>query len=268
MFYKVDFRCDDRDELQRLLNERYQYADNEPAGKIAHRNRLNLFYVVMSELIDKGHITSFNSAIDIGCNQGAHSKIISDFGFRYVLGVDIDAAMIQGDNECFGRADDGKCIEFKVLSGEDVIAVEQYDFILCTEVIEHCSNPQKVVNNIKAALAPGGVVVITLPNLVSLPYIWVLLTHKLRRKPLDPVMRQHLSYPFWRSYWLFRDKRLRVIKTAGSNLTLTYSSVRYIYGKRYFEALNKVEFCLARLWPLKYFAQAFFLVIKKASAAV
>jgi 2-polyprenyl-3-methyl-5-hydroxy-6-metoxy-1,4-benzoquinol methylase len=262
MFYRVDFCCDDRDELQRLLNERYQYGD-EPATKITHRNRLNLFYLLMKKLIDQGVITSFRSAIDIGCNQGVFSKIISDFGFQNVIGIDIEAGLIQSDNDRFASDTSGKRLAFKLLSAESLNVTEQYDFILCTEVIEHCSKPDKVVANIKAALAPNGVAVITLPNLLSIPYLWVFLAHWFRRKPIDPVTRQHLSYPCYRSLGLFRDKRVKIIKTAGSNLIFTYATVRHTCKKPFFQTLNKLDFYLSKAWPLKYFAQSFFIVLKK-----
>lgn len=55
----------------------------------------------MEKLIEQKVIDSFDSALDIGCNSGAYSKIISDFGFRYVLGIDIVDEKIEKVNGFF-----------------------------------------------------------------------------------------------------------------------------------------------------------------------
>ena len=93
MYYRVSFRCDDRDPLQMELDRLYDYADDIET-RVLHRLRLNLFFQLLRELIDRRVVTRFESALDVGCNAGVYSKILSDFGFRRVDGIDIDEGHI------------------------------------------------------------------------------------------------------------------------------------------------------------------------------
>src|SRR5213083_142792 len=94
MFYRVDFRCDDRDPLQQKLDELYDYR-HDVETRVLHRGRLNLFYLLMRELIERGVVTRLGSALDIGCNAGVYSTILSDYGFARVEGIDIDAEQVR-----------------------------------------------------------------------------------------------------------------------------------------------------------------------------
>jgi SAM-dependent methyltransferase len=39
-----------------------------------------------------------------------------------------------------------------------------YDLVLCTQVLEHCENPQKIVNECHRVLKPGGIFIVTVPS--------------------------------------------------------------------------------------------------------
>jgi len=120
-----------------------------------------------------------------------------------------------------------------------------------------------VVENIKCILAPGGVAIITLPNSISLPSILTFLYYKIRNKEMDKIMEQHLNYPFYKSVRIFRDDNFRLIETSGTNLIFKNSPfLRLLYKTPIFATVNKINFYLSILWPLKYFSQFFFIVIK------
>lgn len=261
MFYKIDFKCDDKEELQSKLNHLYNYKD-DVSTKVLHRNRLNLFCLLMKKLIENNVIESFDSAIDIGCNTGVYSKIISDFGFTQVLGIDIVDEAIERANDFFAFSNNKKVLEYKLLNAEDITTIKKYDFILCTEVIEHTDNPFKVIENIKSILAPGGIAIITLPNRVSLPYLLTFFSYKIRKKH-DKVLEQHLNYPFYKSIKVFRDIDIRIIETSGTNLIFNGIILHFLYATSIFSRINKINFYLSRIWPLKYFTQFFFIVLKK-----
>lgn len=264
MFYKSDFRCNDEEELQSKLNYLYNYKD-DISTKVLHRNRMNLFCFLMKKLIEQNVIDSFDSAIDIGCSSGVYSKIISDFGFRYVLGIDIVDEVIRKANNFFAFSENRKVLEYKVLNAENLDVDKKYNFVLCTEVIEHVDNPTKVVENVKAILAPKGIAIITLPNRISLPYLFAILFHKIRKKQFGKSLEQHLNYPFYKSIALFRDKNLRTIETSGSNLIFNRIILRFLHKTQVFPVINRINFHLSRSWPLKYFAQFFFIVLKNES---
>lgn len=258
-YYRVDFRCDDNDPLQHELDRLYGYRDDIET-RVLHRGRLNLFFLLLRELIAKGVVTRLGSALDIGCNAGVYSQILSDEGFARVEGIDIDEEQVRRAVEAFAVSAPERSIEFRVENAEAMDPTKKYDFILCTEVIEHTSQPEKVIENIAAALEPGGIAVVTLPNAFSLPFMMAALKYRLTRKARDPVFEDHLRYPFWRAMRLFEGVGLERVRTTGTNLIWDATTLRWLYRRPLFARLNPLQFALARRWPLKYEAQFFFAV--------
>lgn len=160
-----------------------------------------------------------------------------------------------------------KVLEYKVLNAESMDTTKKYNFVLCTEVIEHTDNPNKVIENIKNILAPRGIAIISLPNRVSLFYLFTFLFCKIRNKQIDKSLEKHLNYPFYKSIKLFRDNNLRIIETNGTNLVLVGITLRFLYRTPVFRIINKTNFHLSRLWPLKYFTQFFFIVLKNGTSS-
>ena len=262
MLYQIDFACDDREPFQQTLNELYEYAEDIPT-KVLHRCRLNLFSLLMRDLAARREIASFESAIDIGCNAGMYSRILSEWGFHYVLGVDVVDEMIRKANAAFGSRSPGPVVEFRRQNAEELDTDRKFDFVLCTEVIEHTDHPDRVIANIKAVLRPRGLAIISLPNRISLPYLAAWLAHSLGWRRRDDLFESHLDYPFWRSMRLFQGDGTRVLGTDGTNLFWNGPLLRWLHGTPPFPALNRINFQLSRLWPLKYATQHFYLVVRK-----
>ena len=259
--YTIDFACDDRDPLQQTLNELYQYQD-DLVTKVLHRCRLNLLSILVRDLAARGEITSFESAIDIGCNAGIYCRMLSDFGFRYVLGIDITDEVIHRAQASFGSKSPGAVVEFRLQNAESLDVERKFDFVLCTEVIEHTDDAGRVIENIKDVISPNGLGIISLPNRISLPYQMKWLAHRLRQK-VDEEFERHLNYPFYRSIRLFQGKSTHLIATDGTNLIWNRPLLRWLYGTWVFRAVNVIDFNASRLWPLKYLAQHFYLVVRK-----
>ena len=260
MFYEVDFASNDRDPLQARLNEICDYA-NDVETKVLHRARMNLFFLLVQDLIRQKVITEFGRALDIGCNTGIYSKIISDFGFAEVLGLDIVPEMIEKATRTFGSPS----TTFRLQNAEELDPARDglFDFILCTEVIEHTARPEKVVENIRALLTPRGVAVVTLPNAWSLPYQVANVAYRLFRKPRNAEFEDHMKFPVGRSLRLVGGNGggTRIARTDGTSLLLETHLLHALYGTPLFAPFNRLQFALARTWPLKYFAQFFFMVL-------
>jgi len=260
VFYRVDFRVRDEDRLQHTLNELYRYQA-DLSTKVLHRGRLNLFFLFLQDLMRRGVVERLGSALDIGCNAGAYAKIMSDLGFASVTGVDLSPECIDRATAEFGS---DPTLDFRVENAEELAGEHTFDFILCTEVIEHTQHPELVVANIKRLLAPGGVAVVSLPNRLSLPYLLQLVAYKVNRKQIDHDLRAHLQFPFYRSIAFFDDPpRTRVVATSATNLFLVSASIRLLYRTPIFPAANWLNFHLSRLWPLKFASQSFFVVAKR-----
>lgn len=71
-----------------------------------------------------------------------------------------------------------KCVSYSSLDVVDTPIVDivcdaskmpledhSYDLVLCTEVLEHCSDPQAIVNECHRVLAPSGWLIVTVPSI-------------------------------------------------------------------------------------------------------
>lgn len=225
-----------------------------------HRLRINLFSDLLESLDEQGMIKNFDYALDIGCNAGFYSKLISDSGFKNVYGVDIEPSLVSKANQHFSSMEGGKVISFAVINAEEMDVQRQYDFILCTEVIEHTEKPHRVIENISKLLKPGAIAVITLPNAFSLPYFLTFIFYKLKGKVIDQDMRNHLSYPFYKSKKLFdKSGNMKLLKTTGTNLFYW----NFMHKLPFFGLLNRVNYYLAKTSLLKNFSQFYFMVFEK-----
>jgi SAM-dependent methyltransferase len=245
------------DDLQVALDLLYDYRD-DPETRVLHRSRLNRFDAFVRGLMRRGAISRKRAALDLGCNAGYYSKMISDLGFAEVLGVDIEPEFIARACRYFASDVPRSRRKFEVANAEELDAPDRFDFILCTEVIEHTARPDRVLANLARALAPGGIAVVTLPNRISIPYAWAMLVHALKRRPVDPVLRDHLSWPFTRALGLLEPYGLERIASTGANLTLTGPVIRALHRAPGFGALHRGDAAVAGLPGLHRLAQFFF----------
>jgi 2-polyprenyl-3-methyl-5-hydroxy-6-metoxy-1,4-benzoquinol methylase len=255
-----NYDCSPAEPLQAILNELYSYKTMQV--RVHHRLRLNLFYEILSHLQKKGLVQNFDNALDIGCNSGFYSKMLSDFGFKNVRGIDIDVPLVEVAKKNFEFHKPDRSLVYEVANAEELTEENKYDFVLCTEVIEHTEHQQKVIANIKRVLKPGGIAIVSLPNVVSLPFFLTYLHHKLTFKKIDRELRDHLSYPFFRSKRLFRSGGTRLVFSTGTNLFYWTFLSKYPFWKQ----LNKLNYHLSKLPVLHCFSQFYFIAIQKVPA--
>lgn len=260
--YRRAFGCSPSDPLQRALDALYDYAD-DPETQVLHRSRLNRFDAVMTALDRRGALASRRRALDLGCNAGYYTKMISDLGFEHVLGVDIEREYVDRARRFFASAEPRRSRTFEVADAESIAERETYDFILCTEVIEHTLHPERVIDGVAASLAPGGIAVVTLPNRDSAGYGWARLAHALKRQPYDAVLRDHLSWPAARARSLFETHGLERRVTTGANLLFVGPAIRVLHRAPGFATLHRLDDLLSGLGPLHGLAQFFFVVWQK-----
>ena len=128
-------------------------------------------------------------AIDLGAGSGALAVRLRQLGWD-VQAADIDTQAYKGDVP-FTRIDldDGS---FSSLLGE-----KKFGLITAVEVIEHVESPIGFLRNVTRLLKPGGVAVLTTPNVDNAPArLKFLLTGKVRMmdERSDPT---HISPIFW-----------------------------------------------------------------------
>jgi 2-polyprenyl-6-hydroxyphenyl methylase / 3-demethylubiquinone-9 3-methyltransferase len=100
------------------------------------------------------------SALDVGCGAGLLAEPLARLGAR-VTGVDAapeNAAAAAAHAEQSGLDIRYVAAELEALEGE------RFDLVTAMEVIEHVTDPAAFVANLRAALAPGGLLVLSTPN--------------------------------------------------------------------------------------------------------
>lgn len=102
--------------------------------------------------------------LDIGCSQGICSILLGREGFN-VIGIDMDSqaiAFAQGELQKEERSTQEK-VCFLTQNFMDYEASKQADTIILSEILEHLTHPDKVLQRALAMLRDHGTMIVTLP---------------------------------------------------------------------------------------------------------
>lgn len=148
--------------------------------------------------------------LDVGGGIGATAAALKREGYAARAGVvDLvsqDAAALGLDFHCSGNLERAGFL--------DMMARNEgpFDVILCLDVLEHLSDPWEIVRRLHGALAPGGVIVASIPNIrfykASFPLFFLG-----RRNLEDSGIRDrtHLR-------WFVRDTAISLMTSSGLTL--------------------------------------------------
>ena len=103
-------------------------------------------------------------ALDMGCGAGLLAEPLARLGAT-VTGVDAAPEVIAAATAHATAA--GPAIDYRV-GGIEAVAGERFDLIVSFEVIEHVPDPAAFVRALAAALAPGGLLLLSTPNRTAL----------------------------------------------------------------------------------------------------
>jgi 2-polyprenyl-3-methyl-5-hydroxy-6-metoxy-1,4-benzoquinol methylase len=98
------------------------------------------------------------TVLDVGCGVGNLAELIGDSFDRYI-GADVVAY----PDFCAGEF-----VQIDLVSGRVPLADGVVDVALAVETIEHLENPRALMRELARLTAPGGWVVVTTPNQLSL----------------------------------------------------------------------------------------------------
>jgi SAM-dependent methyltransferase len=128
--------------------------------------------------------------LDLGCGAGHNGALLKRAGAREVVGVELHAgaaaqartrldAVIQGDLAHLDLARLGD---------------EPFDAILASDVLEHLAEPEAALARVLTVLRPGGVVVVSLPNVAHVVVFANLLLKRWPRRSSGIFDRTHLRF--------------------------------------------------------------------------
>lgn len=117
----------------------------------------NRFYAILARRYGTPH----TPLLEIGCGLGhLTGQLETDFE---TCGVDINAWALQKAKENFRR------VPFSTASAEELpFASGTFGIIIIKHVVEHLPRPEQAIRELGRILAPGGVLILSTPNLDSL----------------------------------------------------------------------------------------------------
>jgi len=146
-----------------LYQNRHLRMDaNEPVNDVRRRDFHKDRYFFAADYI-KANIKTGMTVLDAACGTGYGSDILKNTLQAQVFGVDISPQAIDYAARKYG----GKGCVFKTgdvtrLSG---FSEEYFDVVVSFETIEHIEEPMVFLEKIKSLLKPGGVLILSTPNL-------------------------------------------------------------------------------------------------------
>lgn len=96
-------------------------------------------------------------ALDLGCGPGTNLDMLYP-NYRQVVGLDLSAVAL-------GQATQLGILPVLANASERLPFTDRvFDFVLCSEVIEHLPAPRRLLSEIQRVLVPGGRLLLTTPN--------------------------------------------------------------------------------------------------------
>jgi SAM-dependent methyltransferase len=149
--------------------------------------------------------------LDVGCGTGQLGRLLKERG-HHVTGVELvpeAAAEASQWLDCVATADIETGLPF---------ASESFDAIVFADLLEHLIDPWRVLREATTLLAPGGVIVASVPNVQNLDVLRRLLRGRWDYRERGILDRGHLRF--------FTLETIRDLFTQ-SGLTITHVGHRY-----------------------------------------
>jgi 2-polyprenyl-3-methyl-5-hydroxy-6-metoxy-1,4-benzoquinol methylase len=184
--------------------------------------------------------------LDLGCGGGHNGALLKQAGARWVGGVERDAGACAEARRRLDAAAHCDLMAFDPAT----FGPEPFDAILASDVLEHLVEPEAVLGRALAHLRPGGLVVVSIPNVA---HVYVFANLLLKRWP------RKTSGIFDATHLRFFAKRDMVALLEGGGLRV----LRVVpYFTRY--RLIRAVCLVASLYVFRdYWARQFLLLAKK-----
>lgn len=108
---------------------------------------------------------SLNKAIEYGPGSGIYLSVLANY-FKTIVAADIENAYLDGIRPLTEKISGLSLVVDDILDSK--LAKQNFDLVLCSEVLEHVKNPELAIGNLYQILRPGGVAIITTPQRYSL----------------------------------------------------------------------------------------------------
>lgn len=124
-------------------------------SKPSHRERMRVILELMAKYV------CGKEFLDIGCAEGLYCNEAYKLKAGTVLGLDVSSKKIKRARELFPG------IDFRRVDSDNMSNVlnKKFDFILCTEVLQHIYDYKKTLREAVSVLKKTGFLLLSIPNL-------------------------------------------------------------------------------------------------------
>ena len=190
------------------------------------------------------HFTGLPAAtrvLDVGSGSGAMGAALRAHGVENLSAVEVSES---ARNHVAG-------IYRRVEASLDPLRGEQFDLILLLDVLEHMSTPFESFAAIAALLAPGGKMLVSVPNIAHWSVRIPLLFGSFRYTDRGILDRTHLQF-FTRSRFielLSSAPGVRIEELNASIPPAEFALPRWMWDNELFRAASRARLAAARLLP-------------------
>jgi SAM-dependent methyltransferase len=125
----------------------------------------------ISEGTEREHLARYDFAVqyvrnkqvaDIACGTGYGTQMLAEAGAKSVLGMDISADAVRYSRQTY----DGPNLSYAVADAQNLATVRdaEFDVIVSFETIEHLTDVEAYLDELKRTLRPGGTLLISTPD--------------------------------------------------------------------------------------------------------
>jgi SAM-dependent methyltransferase len=177
--------------------------------------------------------------LDVGCGNGDLSRILAGRGYRVT-------ALERPGGITGPLPPDIEVIERDLEQGLPGLAA-QFDRILCADILEHLRDPGALLRQLHRVLAPGGELIVSLPNSGNLYFRLTVLAGRFPQHDKGLFDRTHLhfyTWDGWRSLFATTGFAIVEVCPTGIPVGLQFSGAA---GSLPIRAAERLAYELARL---------------------
>jgi len=145
-----------------------------------------------------GWVSSPRSVLDVGCNEGSFARaLLRRFPDVKVCGIDRNRDALERARPAL---DQGWVLDLDDVDAlESVLGDRTFDHVVAGDVLEHTVRFERITGVLYRHLAPGGRIVVSVPNWGHWHTLWVFLTRRWQRNDRGIFDRTHRTVIMYRN---------------------------------------------------------------------